>query len=145
MIKFIVEGECVPKARPRVKRNGYTFTPKKTKDYEENVKFAIYTSTSDTFPLYDEKTPLRAEIIITLGIPTSWTKKKQEQARNGEIMPCKRGDLDNYAKAILDACNGIVFFDDGDIVELYVEKKYGVHPQADVTIMSMDEKERRKK
>ena len=32
------------------------------------------------------------------------------------------GDADNHAKAILDACNGIVFIDDSQIVQLQVNK-----------------------
>jgi len=34
------------------------------------------------------------------------------------------GDADNHAKAVLDACNGIVFFDDAQIVDLQVIKHY---------------------
>lgn len=32
------------------------------------------------------------------------------------------GDADNHAKAILDACNGIVFLDDSQIVDLQIIK-----------------------
>jgi Holliday junction resolvase RusA-like endonuclease len=32
------------------------------------------------------------------------------------------GDIDNYAKSILDALNGVAYADDKQIVSLYLEK-----------------------
>jgi Holliday junction resolvase RusA-like endonuclease len=36
-----------------------------------------------------------------------------------------RTDIDNVAKAILDACNGLVYLDDRQVVGLVAVKKWG--------------------
>ena len=41
-----------------------------------------------------------------------------------ELVYSTRGDLDNKAKAILDAANGVVFIDDSLVVELSVKRMY---------------------
>lgn len=42
--------------------------------------------------------------------------------RNVQITAKRYGDADNHAKAVLDACNGIVFLDDSQVVQLQVCK-----------------------
>ena len=39
--------------------------------------------------------------------------------------PAVKPDLDNLAKGVLDAANGILWVDDAQIVQLSVEKQYG--------------------
>lgn len=53
---------------------------------------------------------------------TGALKLKINLYRNSSITAKNYGDADNHAKAILDACNGIVFFDDSQIVDLQVIK-----------------------
>lgn len=40
------------------------------------------------------------------------------------------GDVDNFAKALLDAANGILYSDDVQVVELCIRKVYGEEPGA---------------
>mgnify|MGYP002624603208 CR=1 FL=1 len=42
--------------------------------------------------------------------------------KNCAITSRRYGDADNHAKAILDACNGIIFLDDAQVVSLQVVK-----------------------
>lgn len=44
--------------------------------------------------------------------------------KSGEEYPCKKPDLDNIAKIILDSLNGIAYKDDSQVVELNISKKY---------------------
>ena len=37
-----------------------------------------------------------------------------------------RTDLDNYVKAVLDACNGIVYHDDRQVTNLVASKRYAL-------------------
>jgi Holliday junction resolvase RusA-like endonuclease len=39
--------------------------------------------------------------------------------------PYPKCDVDNLAKGVLDALNGVAFADDSQIVELHVTKSYG--------------------
>ena len=64
-------------------------------------------------------------IVVEKAIPKSWSVAKTEQALSGVIAPTTLGDVDNYAKSILDGLNGVAFEDDKYIIELYVKKTYG--------------------
>jgi Holliday junction resolvase RusA-like endonuclease len=47
-----------------------------------------------------------------------------------------RPDIDNYAKAILDALNGVMWADDGQIVQLTASKSYG-EPRVEIEIQEV--------
>ena len=72
-------------------------------------------------------------------IPTSYSKKKVNEI----MVECKgkhykKPDLDNLAKLILDAMNGLVFRDDALICELNLVKKYSTLPRIEITIDTGD-------
>ena len=84
MIYFKVMGEPVGKGRPRFSRRGeyvHAYTPKKTSDYEERMKFEFLASNCEKTPVYGKGIPLKVEMTIAFAIPKSFSKKKQEQAR----------------------------------------------------------------
>lgn len=60
-------------------------------------------------------------------VPQSWSKKDQEAARAGALMPTSRPDWDNYGK-ITDALNEIVWKDDAQVVDGRVIKRYSACP-----------------
>lgn len=120
MIEIVIDGECVPKGRPRFTRNGHTYTPKTTKAYEVRVKQAIRKADVEKL-----SGPLRVEIVVYRGIPKSFSKKKRDDALREGILPVTKPDLDNYIKSVLDACNGILFEDDNAICEIHAKKLYG--------------------
>jgi Holliday junction resolvase RusA-like endonuclease len=128
MIMFIVDGTAVPKQRPRISGR-MAYTPKKTRDYEERVREAFRSSYHGSMPVFDKGTPVWASIQIVQGIPKSWSNSKHLKAERGEIVPTSRnGDVDNVAKSILDAMNGLVYEDDCQVTTLTVFKKYGADP-----------------
>ena len=124
-MEFTILGKVVAKGRPRFTRQGHTYTPKKTKDYEKLVKLTAM----DHFerPL---TTPLRVEITVCKTPPKNWSKKKKTDAIAGVIKPTVRPDVDNYVKSILDGCDGVVFEDDKQIVELVASKVYSEEDKA---------------
>ena len=134
MIEFTVNGSPVPKQRPRISGR-MAYTPKKTKDYEERVLRAFLSSYNEQMPAYGEEIPVRACIEVVLGIPKSFSKTKRSQAISGELVPINRkGDVDNFAKSVLDALNGYAYADDCQVTTLLIWKRYGEDPHVAVKI-----------
>ena len=116
---FSVEGDPVGKQRPRFSR-GRTYTPKKTVDYEKLIADKAKQAMGSSEPL---ETPVAVYLYVNHAIPQSYSKKRKEACLNRFERP-KKPDLDNSAKAYLDAMNGIVYKDDVQVVSLHVTKRY---------------------
>lgn len=138
MIKFTYHGEAVGKGRPRVSRRGnyvHTYTPEKTRVFEEAVRFEFMASNSEKMPVYERETPLKAKVLIGVSIPKSYSKKKQALCRDKVLVPDKKPDIDNILKAVFDAIsNGYAYEDDVQIVQVYAEKIYADEPFVEVEI-----------
>ncbi len=135
IIQFAVTGPPVAKGRPRIGRsaNGrpVAYTPAATRKYEVFVKLTAQHAMGAN-PLL--RGPLTVRMLILLSIPKSMSKKNRALALGDNLRPITRPDVDNYAKSILDALNGIVFKDDSQVVELRVEKRYTEKPRIEVSI-----------
>ena len=116
-----VGGPPVAKGRPRVTRTGIAYTPAKTRKYETHVRMAAQEAMGQGAPV---EGPLHVAVHAYLPVPKSWSKKKTRAALNGDVKPTSRPDVDNYAKAALDALDGIVWGDDSQVVRLFVCKEY---------------------
>lgn len=116
---YSVEGDPVGKQRPKFAR-GRTYTPKKTVDYEKQIADKARSAMGSSEPL---ETPVSVYIYINHAVPASYSKKRRESCLNRLERP-KKPDLDNCAKAYLDAMNGIVYKDDVQVVSLHVTKRY---------------------
>lgn len=126
-LKITVYGKPKGKDRPRVCKNGHTFTPKATREYERLVRKTFQSKYPDWVPTSE---PVKLEIRAYFPIPKSWSKKKQKQAEE-EAIPCMvKPDLDNIGK-IIDALNGIAFVDDKQIVEEHLVKQYSTNPRVE--------------
>lgn len=108
MISFCVEIEPVPKGRPRVTKKGHTYTPNKTAAFEKTFAHLAKTHVR-TSPL---EGPLSCRIVLYFASPKKPAK------------PYPKGDIDNFAKSILDALNGVLYFDDSQVCLLEVTKEY---------------------
>jgi Holliday junction resolvase RusA-like endonuclease len=135
MIQLTLDIEPVAKARPRFTRYGRTYTPKKTADYEAQIRAAFTAKyKTETVPMWCRDTPLVAIASFGKSIPKSYSKKKRGQCLSGEIAPTSKPDVDNYLKAVLDALNGLAFEDDSQIVRTVAEKQYSEAPFVQITI-----------
>lgn len=133
MIEFTVDGVPVGKARPRVTRYA-TYTPKKTKDYEQLTKWSCKSKYKER-PL---KGPIRIDIKFYMYIPKSTSKVRVRRKCELEILPTKQPDWDNMAKSITDALNGIAYEDDNQIVESHIYKFFSDSPRAEVKISKIN-------
>jgi len=132
-LTITVLGTPVAKARPRMTRSGIAFTPAKTRSYETYVRL-VAQEEMKAARIGMMEGPLRMTMRVDLPIPSSWSKRKQQQAITGEIRPCTRPDIDNFIKAAMDACNGIVFSDDSQVVRLEASKRYALQPKLVLTV-----------
>ena len=134
MLTYIVYGEPVGKGRPRFARRGKftsTYTPQKTKTYEDEIRMMAKAAMGSSEPL---DTPITVAIYIRVGIPASYSKQKRKDALAGIIKPMKKPDLDNVAKCFLDSMNEIVYLDDKQVVNLHVTKVYAETPAVEVMV-----------
>lgn len=123
-LHFIIRGKPTGKGRPRFARNGHCWTPDKTVAYEREIKLAYWEAYGRRHFSADKA--LAVEIVLYYVRPKSMTKAKRLMAQRGILRPVVKPDVDNVAKAILDALNGVAFADDRQIVQLSCEKWYDV-------------------
>ena len=127
-VEFVVPGKPVGKERPRAFRAGSgvrMFTPEKTASYESMVKLVAHRAMAGAGLM---AFPVALSLVVLHAIPKSWSKRKQAAALAGTERPTSKPDADNVAKAIADACNGVVWVDDAQVVELRVSKRYSATP-----------------
>lgn len=137
-IEFFVPGAPVGKGRPRAARRGagvVMFTPEKTADYEALVSATAATALAGDAPTHQLLDgPLEAVLEMRFPVPASWSKAKRARALAGAEWHTSKPDADNVAKAVLDACNGVVFRDDSQVVILIATKAFSETPGVRVVI-----------
>lgn len=129
-ILLTIPGQPIGKARARTTKAGFAYTPMKTVNYETLIKelFAIK---------YPDFTPIEGPVRMTLDawmkMPKA-SKKKTNAMKSGEIKPTKKPDLSNILKIVEDSLNFLAYFDDKQIVEVTIEKRYSRRPRIDLII-----------
>src|SRR5262245_12759185 len=133
-VTIIIGGEPVAKGRPRMTRRGFAYTPAATRKYEAHGRLCAQLAMDGRPPI---NVPVRAEIVIDLPVPASWSGKRRDAAVRGDVRPTTRPDADNYVKAALDAINAIAIADDSLVVELVVSKRYASIPQLTIVVVPL--------
>jgi Holliday junction resolvase RusA-like endonuclease len=134
-IVITLPGPVVGKGRPKFARlrNGgvTTRTPEKTRSYEGALRLAADQAMAGRPPI---DTPVAVLLKAAIEVPDSWPTWKVASAFAGGVRPTTKPDIDNVAKAVLDAFNGIVWTDDTMAVRVTVEKVYADRPGLEVTV-----------
>ena len=134
IIEFYIYGVPVPEGRARFTKAGGTYTPAKTRAFKKHVHLAALSATIEAGLFGPLAGAIRMTLDFTLPIPPSWTKRKQDQAAAQFLRPTGKPDTDNLAKAVMDGCNEVLYFDDAQIVSLSIRKRYGLVPHVCVII-----------
>jgi len=140
MIRFTVLGDPIGKGRPKFSTvNGFAkaYTPARTTNYENLVRLS-FQQQCNKVP-YKQGEFLAADITAFFQIPKSISKKKRDLMADGRLFPTKKPDCDNIAKAVLDALNGVAYYDDSQIVCLAVRKMYSDTPRCEIIIRRLGE------
>lgn len=140
-ICFTIPGKPRGKARARTFYNPKTkgmssMTPEKTVLYENLIATCYLQEAGDE--RFSDDAYLKVRIQAFYEIPKSSTKTKKAAMAAGEILPDKKPDIDNIAKAVLDALNEVAYRDDTQVVELQMRKKYSDRPRLEICIEELE-------
>lgn len=123
IIGFDVPGEPRGKERHRTGKYG-TYTPSKTVKYEKEIQKAFRSCWDIPELPFPTKKPLTVSIAAYYKIPKSESKKTKAEMAINKIRPTKKPDVDNIAKVVMDALNGVAWKDDAQVVNLHIIKFY---------------------
>lgn len=136
LIEIFIPGTPKPQPRPRAYRRGNhagVYNP----DTADAWKQAVTAAVTEHRPATLVKGPVSCLIKFVFARP----KRLQRQVDpKGEILHTSTPDADNLAKAVLDACTGIVWEDDGQVADLYIRKCYAAKddPRAGARLIVME-------
>lgn len=121
-MNFTVEGQPVPQPRARIStRGGFArgYVPAKHPIHAYRQAVAAAARIACPHPTDD---PVEITFWFTIARPKSHLNKSGIK-KNAPLFP--KGDWDNLAKGVQDAMNGIVWYDDSQVVDAHVYKRYG--------------------
>ena len=104
------------KRRPRVRRNGQSYDPPENQREKRAVRAAFIAQCGAVAPL---EGAVSVQMDIYRRMPKSRPKKRLEEP------DVYKPDIDNIAKAVLDALNGLAYTDDAHVARLRATK----HPR----------------
>ena len=130
-IVFDVSGDPVPQPRPRVStRGGFAraYVPQKhpVHAYRRAIAFEAVKAGAK---------PGRGTVNVV--IEAVFVRPKYHKTKRGVKVTAPeipRQDVDNVAKAVLDALNGVAWVDDTQVARLVIEKSYGDEGRTTVEI-----------
>lgn len=135
---FFFHGDPRGKGRPRLStRGGFAraFTDPKTRQYEQSIAREAALVLGSRKPL---EGPLSVSVQLRLQVPASMSKRQRARVLAGEEAYLGRIDVDNGAKAVLDAMNGVVWADDKQIVRLWITKEPHEKPGVTVIVRALE-------
>lgn len=106
----------IAKGRPRFNmKTGNAYTPTRTREYEKSIK------ESYKGPLF-ENSLLSIKLRFTVDGTELLIEPVEENPSVAQPKSKLTSDIDNYAKAVLDALEGVAYANDKQVVCLYLEK-----------------------
>ena len=131
-ITFSVPGEPVPQPRPRVStRGGFAraYVPAKHPVHAYRAAIANAARAAGA-GVHGEPVGVLIDLV--------WERPKSHLRKSGvkpDAPQYPRCDVDNAAKAVLDALNGVAWEDDSQVCSLTVAKRYGTEARTVVQIV----------
>ena len=121
-MKITIPIEPKPAPRPRFSRYGGAYMPKEFQEYKAQIA--------------DE-----ASIVMAGNAPLEGALKTDIKffCRTKKITSRKAGDVDNLAKSVLDALNGVIWKDDSQIVQCSLAKFHSETPCIMVEVETLND------
>lgn len=118
--------DCIPVAQPRQRHaviachvRNYLPTNHPVQKFKHEIRQAFAWKRPDG---WDVTRPMEVRLVFTFPRPASRIRKRGE---NPPYPKAGKPDVDNLAKAVLDALNGLAWNDDSQVAILYVAKWVG--------------------
>lgn len=104
------------KSRPRwSSRGGHAYTPASTLEAEQRIRSAWVDANGLAYAEW------RGPVSVSIDV---WREVPKRASRRGEgSLVCLKPDLDNTAKLVLDALNGVAWADDAQVVHLSISRR----------------------
>lgn len=131
-----IKEKAIGKQRPHF--NSYTkkaYTPEKTRNFEEIIRLKFINKYK--IGIEPSNNPFRVKIAVEFKPPAKTTKKEKMILNKKPFI--KKPDIDNIAKTILDAFNGLAYKDDSQVAELIIKKEYGLEDRIVIVLEKMIE------
>lgn len=133
-VTIVIDGPPRAKQRPRAGK-GFIYTPRETEIEEAHVRGLGLKVMQNTSPFVG---PVMLELEAVFEFPASWPDRVTSMSNVPHI---SRPDVDNIAKLVLDALNGVVFTDDGQVCEIRARKRYGHGARVEATFTRLETSE----
>lgn len=139
-LKFVVRGDPPISKRPRATRikNKQTGAVVGVRVFAADAEDQESLRDTVCRQLPSGHIPYAGEVVLTLEIfrpmLASWSPYKRLLAELGYIRPESKPDFDNFTKIIVDSMRGVVFVDDGQVVDAGVSLSYSVSPRLEITV-----------
>jgi len=150
-VEFFVPGVPVGKGRHRStakvirKRHGRVvkavaairhYTPDETANYEKAVQLhGAVALKAAGLGRFEGAVLLRLEISVP--VPASWPRSRQQMALGGQLLPTIKPDGDNVIKAVCDGLNGVAWDDDVQVTDYQVSRRYAAVPGVRVHVSAV--------
>lgn len=112
-------------------RNGRVCTYNPSKPYENKIKKILISKYGNIQPIYSA-----VSISLSFYLPpgNSVSKRKKSLMLERKIHHIKKPDLDNLAYSVINACKGILYKDDSQIIFSIYTKSYSIQPRIEINI-----------
>ena len=138
-MKYTVPIAPMPQSRPRFTRQGggRAYEKPEMTAYKKAVAYHVMAQK----PKKIEKGAIWIEAVFYIYPPKYVLNvKKNRELLEAETMYIdKKSDLDNYLKAFMDAVNGILYKDDGQVAYITCKKIYSLKPRTEFEIKALME------
>jgi len=134
MLIFTVHIDPKPKKETRFAcKHGHSWAYNPNNEYINQVKWQLKAYAPEELITG----AIELNLFFFLPIPKSTSLVKQRQMIAGKIMHVKRPDFDNLAYLITNACKGIIYKDDSQIVRGIISKMYSHEPRIVVKVREL--------
>lgn len=125
---YVIEGRPQSLSRPRF-ANGIVYDSQK----DIKTRTGLELKNQHELPLFTGA--LKLDVIFYMQVPDSMKRKRKDDV--SYTPHCKKPDIDNLIKFVLDCSNGILFEDDSQIAIINASKIYSMLGRTEFTITQL--------